>query len=341
MAKRYIIDDIRANNWIVRMRDRETGEVVEVPLELGALWPGKLRGDAVPREPGEPPTPRGDLTEAPPPDDASPASDDPAVAPTIVDPPVEKKPRKRAVARAADPEPVKENMATPRSEDESAVATEEVEEPRTLPQTMRRANRARKVGELGWSETTDDGRSGLVSRFGAGVYKILHAGGDTYALFFEWDDGRYDKLGCGAAEAMMTLANYKAKEEPPEPPPSHISLEMARFVCATAEQKLSPRERLELAIAEAAGKTPKVVAAPASKTPKVVAAPAESVDDELRRSLVRENARFQARQEQKRRAEAPPDPIVPNAAMDQQLTDSLKRALADLDAADTNERKGE
>ena len=37
MAKRYIIDEIRANNWMVRMRDRETGEVVEVPLELGSL----------------------------------------------------------------------------------------------------------------------------------------------------------------------------------------------------------------------------------------------------------------------------------------------------------------
>ena len=54
MAKRYIIDEIRAHNWMVRMRDRETGEVVEVPLELGSLWPGKLRGDAVPREPSEP-----------------------------------------------------------------------------------------------------------------------------------------------------------------------------------------------------------------------------------------------------------------------------------------------
>ena len=200
-----------------------------------------------------------------------------------------------------------------------------------LQQRMGRANRARKVGELGWSETTDDGRSGLVSRFGAGVYKILHAGADTYALFFEWDDGRYDKLGCGTAEAMMDLANYKAKEEPPAPPPSHISLEMARFVCGTPEQKPSPRERLQSAIDDAAGKTPKVVRAPAES----------AVDHELRRSLHQENARYKARKERERRDEPAPDPIAPNAEMDQQLTDSLKRALADLDAQETKEQGGE
>ena len=119
MAKRYIIDEIRADHWMVRMRDRETDEVVEVPLELGALWPGKLRGDAVPRESGEPatsrsepPPPSGDAPEAPPLDDVS---DDPA--PLAVEPPAEKKPRKRGTTRVTDPveeallEPV--NVAAP------------------------------------------------------------------------------------------------------------------------------------------------------------------------------------------------------------------------------------
>ncbi|MBK7834194.1 MAG: hypothetical protein IPJ56_17950 [Gemmatimonadetes bacterium] len=163
------------------------------------------------------------------------------------------------------------------------------------------------------------------------MYKILHAGADTYALFFEWDDGRYDKLGCGTAEAMMDLANFKAKEEPPAPPPSHISLEMARFVCGTPEQKPSPRERLQSAIDDAAGKTPKVVQPPAES----------AADQELRRSLHRENARYKARKERERRDEPAPDPIAPNAAMDQQLTDSLKEALAKLDAQETKGQGGE
>ena len=322
MAKRYIIDEIRADHWVVRMRDRETDEVVEVPLELGSLWPGKLRGDAVPRESGEPatsrsepPTPRDDPPEAPP-DDVSPASDDPA--PVTAEPPAEKKPRKRSTARATAPV------------DEALIEPADMVVP-DLQQRMGRANRARKVGELGWSETTDDGRSGLVSRFGGGVYKILHAGADTYALFFEWDDGRYDKLGCGTAEAMMDLANFQAKEEPPQPPPSHISLEMARFVCGAPEQKLSPRERLQSAIDDAAGKTPKAVHVPAES----------AADQELRRSLHRENARYKARKERERRDEPAADPIAPNAAMDQQLTDSLKEALAKLDAEETKGQGGE
>ncbi len=317
MAKRYIIDEIRADHWMVRMRDRETGEVVEVPLELGALWPGKLRGDAVPRESSEPSTPRGDSPEAPPPDEVSPVIDDPA--PIAAEPPAEKKPRKRGAARATDPV------------DEAFIEPEDVAAP-NLQQRMGRANRARKVGELGWGEITDAGRSGLASRFGAGVYKILHAGADTYALFFEWDDGRYDKLGCGTAEAMMDLANFKAKQEPPTPPTSHISEEMARFVCGAPEPKpgaFNPKERLQAVVDKAIVEM------------KNGASPTLEPDFELRRSIKREYNRMKAREKQEGRAEPAPEPIAPNAAMDQQITDSLKRALADLDAQETKEQGGE
>ena len=41
MAKRYIIEDIRATHWSARVRDAESGEVSEVPLEGGGRWPGK------------------------------------------------------------------------------------------------------------------------------------------------------------------------------------------------------------------------------------------------------------------------------------------------------------
>jgi hypothetical protein len=322
MAKRYIIDEIRADHWMVRMHDRETDEVVEVPLELGALWPGKLRGDAVPREPGEPATSRSEPPtprepEASPLDDLSPVSDDPA--PVTVEPRAEKKPRKRGAARATDPV------------DEALIEPEDVAAP-NLQQRMGRANRARKVGELGWSETTDDGRSGLVSRFGGGVYKILHAGADTYALFFEWDDGRYDKLGCGTAEAMMDLANFKAKEEPPaaaaephQPGDGALCLRHPGAESHPRESGFRVRSMMRRA-----------------RPRRSSSAPAESAaDQELRRSLHRENARYKARKERERRDEPAPDPIAPNAAMDQQLTDSLKEALAKLDAQETKGQGGE
>jgi len=339
MAKRYIIDEIRANNWMVRMRDRETGEVVEVPLELGSLWPGKLRGDAVPREPSEPsePSTSQDAESSEPAPSEPPPND---AGPVATEPPAEKKPRKeRKVTRVTEPEALQEIMASPilRSQyvDEETIAADDVAALRKMQAMMRRAKgrRAGKVGDLGWDETTDAGRSGLISRFGKGAFKILHAGGDTYALFFEWDDGRYDRLGCGAAEDMMNLANQRAQDDPPEPPPSHLSLELARLYCGTPAQQDSANERLEPAFAEARRNSQGSVPAPTEA----------EAQERLSKSVEREVAKFEARKkrEQKRRDDPAPDPIAPNAEMDNQLTESLKRALADLDAADANERKGE
>lgn len=345
MAKRYIIDEIHANNWTARLRDRETGEVVEVPLELGALWPGKLRGDAANRESSNPPRPQDDHAEAAEPaSNEMPTPSDDAVAPVTDEPPTEKKPRKdrgerKGMARVTDPEALKEIMTSPilRSQDvdEETIAPDDMAALRTMQSMMRRAKgrRAGKVGELGWDETTDAGRSGLISRFGKGAFKILHAGGDTYALFFEWDDGRYDRLGCGAAEDMMNLANQKARDEPPEPPPSHLSLELARFHCGTPAQQDSANERLEPAFAEAQRNSQGAVP-PRSEA---------EAKERLSKSLEREVANFEARKtkERKRSGEPPPASIAPNAEMDRQLSESLKRALADLDAQEANERKGE
>ena len=345
MAKRYIIDEIRADHWVVRMRDRETDEVVEVPLELGSLWPGKLRGDAANRDSSNASRPQDDHAEAPElAPSEMPTPSDEAATPVAAEPPAEKKPRKargerKGMPRVTEPEALKEIMTSPtlRSQDvdEETIEPDDMVALRTMQSMMRRAKgrRAGKVGELGWDETTDAGRSGLISRFGKGAFKILHAGGDTYALFFEWDDGRYDRLGCGAAEDLMNLANQKAQDEPPEPPPSHLSLELARFHCGTPAQKDSANERLEPAFAEAQRNSP-------GAAPRLSDAEAQ---ERLGKSLAREVANFEARKtkERKRSGEPPPAPIAPNAEMDQQLTDSLKRALADLDAQETKGKGGE
>ncbi len=309
MAKRYIIDEIRANNWMVRMRDRETGEAVEVPLELGALWPGKLRGDAVPRDTSEPPIPQGDA-------DAPPLAAETEEAPAEPTPKKERSARK-SIARVTAPEELKEVMTSPTLRnidvDEETISDEDAAAFHKMQAMMRRARgrRAGKRGDLGWDETTDAGRSGIIARFGKGAFKILHAGGDTYALFYEWDDGRYDRLGCGAAEDLMNVANERARAraEPPEPPPSHLSLELARLYCGTQAQKASAYERLEPVLAE-------TERTGIERVPPNPVTPATTDTD-------------------------PADPTAPNAELDNRLTESLKRALADLDARETKEKNRE
>ena len=69
MAKRYIIEEIRATHWSARVRDAESGEVSEVPLEGGGRWPGKLRADLVNHEAADAGTPSGE-DAAPPPESA-------------------------------------------------------------------------------------------------------------------------------------------------------------------------------------------------------------------------------------------------------------------------------
>ncbi len=312
MGRRYIIDEIRANNWMARLRDRETGDVIEVPLDLGGLWP-KPHPESPPIDPGD----ASDSAAAPsPPETAAPSTDES---------PAERKPRKpraeaKGMARVTDPEALKEVMSSPglRSMeiDEATLTPEDAEAHKQLRTMMRRARgkKAGKRGDLGWDEITDAGRSGLMSRFGEGAFKILHASGDTYALFFEWDDGRYDRLGCGAADDMMNLANKRAQDDPPEPPPSHLTLELARLYCGNAEQKASAIERLAPAIAQIEGPyTP----------PK--APPTKEKDDGLSKSLDQALKNHKVQH--------------PNSDMDRRLSESLKAALADLDATEERERK--
>ena len=66
MAKRYIIEEIRATHWSARVRDAESGEVAEVPLEGGGRWPGRLRSDLVNHEAADASTPNGEDAAAPP-----------------------------------------------------------------------------------------------------------------------------------------------------------------------------------------------------------------------------------------------------------------------------------
>ena len=214
---------------------------------------------------------------------------------------------RKAKGDAAEKHPDADTLTTPQSRarqiDSQSLSSEDANAWAKLQANLRhvRGRKGGKVGGLGWEETTDAGRSGLLARFGSGAYKILHAGADTYALFYEWDNGKYERLGCGNAEDLMNLATERARSGPPEAPPTSLGLELARLYCGNAQQKASAAERLEPAFREV------------------------DVDANKERSTP-----TPAREESPDPATPQPE-IVIDAKMDQQLAESLKRALEEME----------
>jgi hypothetical protein len=258
MASDYIIEDVRATTWTMRLRDPVTGKTVVVPIERGARFssPVAPAHDAIEPEVAAadkpPPTPR-----------ASPAASDPPPEKTAGANEDDKKsgdrPRRR---RKTGPRAGKktESPGAPASEsagplktaegrvhpvDASTLTVDDRTAMKKLGSMLRTMSRKGKRGELGWQETTEAGRSGLFARWGKGQFKILHAGNDTYALFYEWDGGKWERIACGAAEDLMKLAGAKAEDDLPGPPLTNINLEFARLLCGTPEQREGARVRLE------------------------------------------------------------------------------------------------
>ena len=188
MAKHFIIEELQATHWSVRLRDAGSGEIIEVPLEPGGLWPAKIRTDASTHDSGEA---KADTTRTEPRAPEADRAERPTPAANRAERPAAKKARKnkgnKGAARVTAPEELKEVMSSPalrsRPVDEETVSAEDTAAFTKMQTMLRRARgrRAGKRGELGWDETTDAGRSGLIARFNQGAFKILHAGGDTYA----------------------------------------------------------------------------------------------------------------------------------------------------------------
>ncbi|MBK8649737.1 MAG: hypothetical protein IPN16_25000 [Gemmatimonadetes bacterium] len=208
-------------------------------------------------------------------------------------------------------------MASPevreRRVDMQSISPEDAEAWAKLQADLRhmRGRHGGKMGGLGWEETTDAGRSGLIARSGNGAYKILHAGADTYGLFYEWDNGTYERLACGHAEDLMNHANEQARSGPPLPPPTKLSLELARLVCGNTQQKASAAERPSPSSARST-----CTMSPREAEPVIEASP----------SPLRGGAKEAANDE----IAAPPAMAV-DPAMDAQLVESLKKALAELE----------
>lgn len=256
MTRGFIVEEVRIVGGTMRLRDPRTGEIVEVPLTAGAALAIPDAGHDVPTDDTDSDEDvEGDTDDAA--DEADEAAEDEgkrrkrrrrrrrankkaeesgAEAHVEPAPAAEAVPQQQPPQGPDDPSPVvDESMLSP--EDQVAV-----EKFRAL---MSRPARRGKKGALGWQETTVDGRSGVLARWGKGQFKILHAGGDTYALFYEWDGGKWEQIACGGAEDLMRLAAARAsEEEQPRAPLTTLTLEVARLFCGSDGQKEAARERL-------------------------------------------------------------------------------------------------
>ncbi len=251
MAKGFIIEEVRVTGGVVRLRDARTGNVVDVPLTLGGAL--ALPDDEAEADAEETATDGDEAVDA----DADEGDDAAETA-------KRKRRRRRARARKAEAERAKEverakgeevlTLTVPRSRpvtedptpvvDESTLSDEDkaaVEEFRA--RVSKVAGRGKRGG-LGWQEITVEGRSGLQARWGKGQFKILHTGGDSHALFYEWDGGKYERIACGKADDLMRLAAARAEDEQPKAPLTTLTLEVARLFCGTPDQKEAANERL-------------------------------------------------------------------------------------------------
>jgi hypothetical protein len=295
MAKGYIIEEVHVTGGSIRLRDSLTGRVVDVPLTPGSKLMLSGQDEVEDADPEESATD----------DDEAEAADDEAEAEAEAAEP-EAKPaarrrrrrkaraKKEAERREANAEDVPA-LTVPRSRpvtedptpvvDESTLSDEDkaaVEQFRTL-----MSNRGKRGG-LGWKEITVEGRSGLQARWGKGQFKILHTGGDSHALFYEWDGGKWERIACGKADDLMRLATARSEDdEQPKAPLTTLTLEVARMFCGTPDQQDGAKKRLrpvrnavprEPAAAEPAQEAPRP---PAEDTPSET----EVMDKELMSSF--------------------------------------------------------
>ncbi|MBL9105128.1 MAG: hypothetical protein JNL82_29550 [Myxococcales bacterium] len=263
MAREYIVEEVRVTGGSMRLRDSITGELVDVSITPGAAFTPPKPADR--RETGA-------SARA-----TAPAEELPAASKTVTTSadesdarPAEKrkrKKRKRTEGRqGSSPEPEAAGsgvnastigtapMTTQESReiviDESTLSEDDKAVLAKVRSVLVKSRRNNKRGELGWKEITVDGRSGVMARWGKGQFKILHAGDDTYALFYEWDGGKWQQVACGSAEDLMHIAGKRAREEVPTAPLTTLTLEMARYMCGTPAQRAAARERLAPVLAE-------------------------------------------------------------------------------------------
>jgi len=256
MTKKFVVEDVRVTGWSLRLRDTVTGETLEVPMNPGARFASPEIGEAGEegrrgrQERREDSSSNKDGSSSPASGEQSRRSRkrkahtsgkaERATPPPVTDPSSPWAPGK------PNPLETHEGRMTPVDEKSLTAADRKVIDEHQQFWAHVHNLKSQKRGKLGWEETTDAGRSGLRARYKSGAFKILHAGGDVYALFYEWDNGKFVKIACGKAEDMMNLADERTREKLMPPPRTILDLEMARHMCSSdPQQRQIAEERLE------------------------------------------------------------------------------------------------
>lgn len=208
-----IIDEILPTKWRIRLRDangktREVEYRAGTPLELDAS-----RSDtAASRE-------------------KAPAKERPASKPSAKEARATKDSRtsKRTAkdAPTKKPDPPKEEAA-------------KKPDPEPPPLRRRKPEPGAGPGALVWEDTEDDGVPGIRAPFARGAFKILHAGGDAYGLFYEWNSGKYQTLTCGTLEALKQEAAQWTEDGKLHAPRSNLGAEAAKVACAVPDAPAPP-----------------------------------------------------------------------------------------------------
>jgi hypothetical protein len=244
MARTMVIEDIQPTSWKVRIRDVQ-GETHDLEFKPGK--PARIAWPTATAETAEKRGSRADetTTEKPEPDETSKKPDRKGAGKKDAD----KKPRertaqaeidaevtairkRRAAAEPAADAKVPEAPAAVEAPEEGEEG-EEADRPRRKRRRKHKATTGKGPGELAWEDTEDDGVPGIRAPFDRGHFKILHAGGETYALFFEWSNGRYRQISCGEVEALKAAAATWAQGDDRTPPRSNLGAEAARVACVT------------------------------------------------------------------------------------------------------------
>ena len=225
-----IIDEIVPTKWRLRLRDAD-GKTREVEYRTGTpLQLDAVKSTASKASEPTPAKERAGKTEKP-------RSEKPARS----------KQGDTEKARAAAPSKSERSNAevpeatTTKPDRHAAKETAEKYEPVAKPQTRRRKHDAGPgPGGLVWEETEDDGVTGVRATFARGAFKILHAGGDAYGLFYEWNSGKYQTLTCGSLEALKQEAAQWTEDGKLHVPRSNLGAEAAKVACAVQSETPSP-----------------------------------------------------------------------------------------------------
>ncbi len=214
MARSIIIEDILPTKWRLRLRDG-AGETREVDFKSGT--PLRL-----------------DMTDK--------------VA--AIDTPAKKSQKKAETKSTAESRAETETKPRAPSSDkapEKPSTKDEAESPAPKPESETTLSRPRRrkpepgkgPGDLVWEESEDDGVPGLRASFERGAFKILQAGGDVFALFYEWNNGKYQTLACGALETLKETAARWQGEGMLKAPRSQLGAEAAKVACAKEHEPAS------------------------------------------------------------------------------------------------------